>query len=366
MLNEERPNMLQRLHVPNPLASIAIVSSTTTRGLLMAAENRARALWITGAGRSEIRSEKVPAPADNEVLVRTLYTGISRGTEALVFSGAGPPSEYTRMRAPFQVGDFPAPVKYGYINVGIVERGPDPLKGRAVFCLYPHQTRFVVPAATVYPLPQGLPPERAILAAYLETAVNGLWDATPRVGDRIAVVGAGALGCLVAWLAARFPGCDVELIDVNTDKQAIAGALGVTFKSPDLATPDADLVIHTSGTAPGLSTALTLAGFESTVLEMSWFGDHPVALPLGEAFHAQRLTLQSSQVAAIARAQRGRWTARRRLELVFRLLAEPRLDVLITGENPFEELPAVLERLSTAPGNSLCHRITYAHEPDRA
>lgn len=328
----------------------------------MSNENNARAFWITGAGRGEIRTEVLSEPSDGDVLIRTLYTAISRGTEALVFNGAVPVSEFERMRAPFQKGDFPAPVKYGYINVGVVERGPDVLRGRSVFCMYPHQTRYVVPAEAVYPLPEGLPAERAVLAANLESVVNGLWDSTPRAGDRIAVVGAGTLGCLFAWLGARFPGCTVELIDINPEKAAAANALNVPFKLPDQATPEADLVIHASGTAEGLSTALGLGGFEAKVLEMSWFGDRRITLPLGEAFHAQRLSLQSSQVSSIAAAQRGRWTPRRRMELVLRLLSEPCLDALITGESRFDELPVVLETLSAQPGTTLCHRINYTDE----
>ncbi len=325
----------------------------------MAARNRARAFWITAAGRGEIRDENLAAPGSDEVLVRTCYSAISRGTETLVFSGAVPPSEFQRMRAPFQVGDFPAPVKYGYINVGVVEQGPSALRGRSVFCLYPHQTRYVVPASAVCALPDGLPPERAVLAANLESVVNGLWDAAPRAGDRIAVIGAGTLGCLFAWLAARFPGCEVELIDINVEKAAIAKLIGVPFMLPNQATPEADLVVHASGSSDGLSNALELAGFEATVLEMSWFGNRRPTLPLGEAFHAKRLTLRSSQVSAVAAAQRSRWTPRRRLELVLRLLLDPCLDGLITGESSFSELPEVLKRLSKDPGNTLCHRITY-------
>jgi len=319
----------------------------------------ARALWITGPGKAEIRDEVISEPAPGEVLVRTLYSGISRGTETLVYAGAVPATERERMRAPFQAGELPAPIKYGYINVGVVERGPAALLGRNVFCLYPHQTRYVVPETAVHPLPEPVPPSRAVLAANLEAAVNGLWDAAPRAGDRIAVVGAGTLGCLAAWLAGQFPGCEVELIDINAAKAAPAQALGIAFKSPDDATADADLVIHASGTGEGLATALRLAGFEAKVVELSWYGDREVAVPLGEAFHSRRLMLQSSQVSAVAAAQRARWTPQRRMELVFRLLRDPRLDALVTGESPFEELPAVLDRLARRPGDTLCHRILY-------
>ncbi|HVY63880.1 MAG TPA: zinc-binding alcohol dehydrogenase [Gammaproteobacteria bacterium] len=319
----------------------------------------ARAFWIAAPGRGELRTESLPAPTAREALVRTLYSGISRGTETLVFAGRVPASEHARMRAPFQAGEFPAPVKYGYCNVGVVERGPEQLRARHVFCLYPHQTRYVVPVAALTPLPDAVPPGRAVLAANLETAVNGLWDAAPRVGDRVAVIGAGTVGCLVAWLAARIAGCEVELIDIDPRKQQAAAALGVAFRTPEQAAREADVVVHTSGSAAGLGTALALAGFEATVLEMSWYGSAAPAVPLGEAFHSRRLTLRSSQVGSIAGAQRARWSHERRMQLVLNLLAHAELDALITGESRFDELPQVLAQLATAPGYTLTHRIVY-------
>jgi len=298
-------------------------------------------------GQAEIRSEAMPALAHGEVRVRTLHTGVSRGTEGLVFRGEVPPSEAQRMRAPFQVGDFPGPVKYGYVNVGVVEAGPAELLGRTVFCLYPHQTVFHVPADAVLPLPAGVP------------AINALWDAAPRLGDRIAVVGGGTLGLLVAWLAARLPGCEVQVVDTEAGRVDVARALGASFALPADARLDADLVVHTSAQAAGLTTALRLAAFEATVLELSWYGNRAVSVPLGEAFHSQRLTLKSSQVGHVAAAHRGRWSHRRRLELALSLLTDPVLDRLITHSAPFHELPTVLERLSTGAADTLCHRIDY-------
>jgi threonine dehydrogenase-like Zn-dependent dehydrogenase len=322
--------------------------------------DQAAAFWVAAPGAGEIRHERLPAPAAHEVRVRALYSAVSRGTEALVFRGAVPRSEYERMRAPFQVGAFPAPVKYGYINVGEVEQGPAALIGRKVFCLYPHQTQYVVDAGAVTPLPDDVPPARAVLAANLETALNALWDAAPRLGDRIAVVGAGVLGCLVAWLAGRMPGCAVELVDVNPQRASVARALGVAFAVPEAARPEADVVIHASSAAAGAATALRLAGFEAIVLELSWYGTASVPLPLGESFHAKRLTLRSSQVGHVATAQRARWTAERRRALAVALLNDAALDVLITGEDRFEDLPRVMARLAHAPGDTLCHRISYS------
>jgi threonine dehydrogenase-like Zn-dependent dehydrogenase len=319
----------------------------------------ARAFWVAAPQRGELRHETLPIVAGGDVLVRTLYSGISRGTESLVFRGRVPPSEFDRMRAPFQSGTFPAPVKYGYASVGEVEEGPADLRGRRVFALYPHQTHYVVPSTAVHLLPIGTPPARAVLAANLETAINGVWDAGLQVGDRVAVVGAGAVGCMVSWLAARVPGCQVELIDVNPSRATVARALGVPFAQPDAATANADVVIHASGAPAGLALGLRLAAFEATVIELSWYGDQEVPLSLGQAFHARRLTIKSSQVGTVAAAQRARWDTRRRMQLALRLLAHPELDVLITGESDFEALPDVMAQLSASPGDTLCHRIRY-------
>jgi threonine dehydrogenase-like Zn-dependent dehydrogenase len=319
----------------------------------------ARAFWITSPGHGEIRREAVPAPAEGDVVIRTMYTAISRGTEALVFQGRVPVSEYGRMRAPFQAGDFPGPLKYGYANVGCVEHGPPDLVNQHVFVLFPHQTRYTVPSDSVFVLPEGVPPHRAVLAANLETAINGLWDARPQIGDRVAVVGGGTVGCLVAWLAGRIPGCEVELVDINPQRAVIAQALGVRFARPEAASDGADLVIHASGSPAGLQLALSLAAFEATIAELSWYGDQPVTVALGQAFHARRLTLKSSQVGTVAPSQRARWNPRRRMQLALAALTEPALDVLITGENEFDQLPQVMADLSRQPGNTLCHRIRY-------
>ncbi len=318
----------------------------------------AEAFWTVAPGRGEIRAEALPPCGPSDVVVQALFSGISRGTEALVFNGKVPTSEYARMRAPFQEGVFPGPLKYGYASVGEVEQGPADLVGRRVFTLFPHQTRYVLPASAVHVLPEGIPAARAVLAANLETAVNGVWDARPHVGDRVAVVGAGTVGCLAAWVARR-AGCDVELVDLNPTRGLIAHALGTGFALPEEARAGVDVVLHCSGSPQGLDLACRLAGFEATVVEMSWYGTTVVPLSLGEAFHAQRLRLQSSQVGHIAPAQRARWTTSRRMQFVLALLADPALDALISGESPFASLPAVMAQLATAPGDTLCHRIRY-------
>ena len=318
----------------------------------------AKAFWITGAGQGEIRSESLRPPGPGEVAVRTLFTAVSKGTESLVLRGEVPPSEAAAMRAPFQAGEFPWPVKYGYIAVGVVEVGPDDLRGQTIFCLHPHQDYFVVPASAVARLPNDLPPERAVLAANMETAVNAMWDAAPLAGERIAVIGAGVVGSLVAALAARVPGTRMQLIDIAPGKSTIAGALGLDFRLADEADGGVDLVVHASGNPAGLEKALSLVGTEGRIVELSWYGTRRVPLSLGGAFHAKRLSLISSQVGRIGAAMSPRWTHSARMALALDLLRDPIFDCLITGEDPFPSLPRLLPRLAGDP-SALCHRITY-------
>ncbi|MGW5201987.1 zinc-dependent alcohol dehydrogenase [Streptomyces spiralis] len=319
----------------------------------------ARAFWLRSPGQGEVREVRLPEPGEDEVVVRALYSGISRGTETLVFRGGVPAGQYESMRAPFQEGDFPGPVKYGYLSVGVVEEGPGELVGRTVFCLYPHQTRYVVPAAAVTPVPDSVPAGRAVLAGTVETAVNALWDAAPLVGDRIAVVGGGMVGCSVAALLARFPGVRVQLVDADPARAEVAEALGVGFALPGEALGECDLVVHASATEQGLARALELLTAEGTVIELSWYGDRGVSLPLGEAFHSRRLVIRSSQVGTVAPARRGNRTYADRLALALDLLAAPELDALVTGESAFEELPDVMPELTSGRIPALCHRIRY-------
>ncbi|EMF52356.1 dehydrogenase [Streptomyces bottropensis ATCC 25435] len=310
----------------------------------------------------EIREETLATPADDEVLVRALYSGVSRGTETLVFRGQVPENQYATMRAPFQDGDFPAPVKYGYLSVGRVEEGPDALVGRTVFCLYPHQSRYVVPVSAVTVVPESVPAARAVLAGTVETAVNALWDAAPLIGDRIAVVGGGMIGCSVAALLARYPGVRVQLVDADPARADIARALGVDFALPEDALGECDLVVHASASEQGLGRCLELLAAEGTVIELSWYGDRRVALPLGEAFHSRRLTLRSSQVGTVSPAARAGRTYADRLALALELLADARFDALVTGECAFEELPDVLPKLASGELPGMCHRVRYEAE----
>jgi threonine dehydrogenase-like Zn-dependent dehydrogenase len=321
--------------------------------------DRAQAFWLRAPGCGEIRPVELPEPGRDDVVVRTVRSGVSRGTEMLVFRGGVPPGQYAAMRAPFQEGEFPGPVKYGYLNVGAVQEGPPELRGRTVFCLYPHQTAYVVPARAVSVVPDGVPPARAVLAGTVETAVNALWDAAPLIGDRVAVVGAGMVGCCVARLLARFPNVHVTLVDVDAGRAEVAAALGAGFALPADAAGGCDLVVHTSATSAGLQLSLDLLAPEATVVDLSWYGDEVVRLSLGGAFHAGRLGIRSSQVGTVSPARGGRRTTADRLALALDLLRDPAFDVLLTGESHFDELPAVMDRLAAGSLPGLCHTIRY-------
>jgi threonine dehydrogenase-like Zn-dependent dehydrogenase len=321
----------------------------------------ATAFWVAAAGEGSLRRETLRSLGEGDVLVEALASGVSRGTETLVFHGRVPESQHQRMRAPYQAGDFTFPVKYGYCSVGRVIQGSAELEGRRVFCLHPHQDRYVVPQTAVVPIPDGLPTMRAVLAANMETALNGLWDATPRLGDRIAVVGGGVVGLLVAGLAGQIPGCSVQLIDTNPAKAESAKAFGLHFAAIDEAIGDADLVIHASGHPSGLCDALTLGRFEATILELSWFGDREVTLPLGEAFHSRRLRLISSQVGAVAPGMRDRRGHRERMALALDLLAaDGRFDRLLAPPVAFDRLPEVMTELLGPRSDVLCQVIDYS------
>jgi hypothetical protein len=319
----------------------------------------ALALWYCGPGEVEIRQEDVAPPKGDEVRVRALYSAISRGTEALVFGGEVPQSEFERMRAPSMTGNFPFPVKYGYATVGRIESGAERLRGKTIFALHPHQSAFNIPASTIVELPAGLPPQRAVLAANMETALNAVWDAAPGPSDRIAVVGAGVVGALVAFLCGQLPGANVKLVDINPRRAELAKALGVGFAEPAKAEGDCDLVVHASGSPDGLRTAIELAGEEATVLEMSWYGDRPVNAMLGGSFHSRRLRLISSQVGKVAPSHRPRWTHGRRLAAAIGLLQDQRLDALLAPAIPFADLAKRLPGILDAGSGILCQPIAY-------
>ncbi|KFC66718.1 2-desacetyl-2-hydroxyethyl bacteriochlorophyllide A dehydrogenase [Bosea sp. LC85] len=323
------------------------------------ASSTATALWYVAPRECALNTVTVPPAGPGDCLVRTLWSGISRGTERLVFEGRVPPSEHERMRAPFQEGAFPFPVKYGYCAVGQVEAGPADIVGKTVFGLHPHQNRFVAPRERLTIVPDAVPARRAVLAANMETALNAHWDAASGPGDRIVIVGGGVLGLLVAWIAAGIPGADVTLVDIDPGRATLAGQLGFGFAQPDAAPENADLVFHASASAPGLATAITAAGLEARIVELSWYGEGAVPAPLGGAFHSKRLQIVSSQVGQVSPSRRSRWDYARRAQAAMALLADERLDGLITQEIPFAGAPAQLPGVLSADWRGLAAVLRY-------
>ena len=324
---------------------------------------QARALWYTAPGKAELRTEQLGAPRLGEIVVRSLYSGVSRGTERLVLSGGVGESEHERMRCPMQAGTFPHPVKYGYCAVGSVEQGDTDLLGRTVFVLHPHQDIFIAPTAMAFAVPEGVTARRATLAATMETALNAVWDSGAAPSDRIAIIGAGAVGLLLGFLAGRLPGAEVTLVDVSEERHELATAMGCRFATPDGAPADCDVVFHTSATPQGLATAIACGGFEAVIAELSWYGgESATPAPLGGGFHSRRLKLISSQVGHVPASRRPRWSHRRRMEAALGLLAAPELDLLTAVEIPIEEAAARLPELLRPGAPGLAPVIRYFRE----
>lgn len=319
----------------------------------------ATAFWAVAPGEGALRTEPLPAPGPGQALVRTLATGISRGTESLVFHGRVPESEYSRMACPMMGGAFPFPVKYGYCAVGLAETGAH--AGSRVFALAPHQDRFVADDAMLTKLPEALPTRRAVLAANMETALNIFWDAQPLIGERIAVIGAGVVGLMSAFLLARLPATTVTVIDRDASRAALAQNFGCRFALPDDAPGEQDLIVHASGNPAGLARAIGIAANEARILEASWFGTAPCAVPLGGAFHSRRLRLLATQVGQVAGPMRGRRSHAQRLQVALELLQDDRLDALLDGPTAFEDLATAMPKILGAPG-ALCHVVLYTKD----
>lgn len=323
----------------------------------------ATALWSSGHHSSALITETLAPPTRGEVEVRTLHSGISRGTESLVYAGAVPKSVSASMRAPFQQGNFGDPVKYGYLSVGLVtdvgDSHDDALLGQRVFCLYPHQDRYVVPREAITVVPYAVPSDRATLAGVLEVAINVVWDSAPALGDRIAVIGCGLVGASVAMVLSQFPLQRLTLVDPAPRSADLAQSLGASWTTPDNLPNDFDTVVHCSGTQEGLALGLSALAYEGEVVEASWFGQDSPYVPLGHDFHSKRLSIRSSQVSSVAARNRARRTRSDRMALAMEQLHRPIYDDLITGRTPLDQLPQTLDDVSTGARPGWLEVIDY-------
>ncbi len=304
----------------------------------------ARALWHNSPFDSTLRREVLADSKDGELLLRSMFSLVSQGTERLVACGAVPESLYGSMRVPYMGGNFSFPVKYGYALVGEVLNQGHPWQGRAVFVMHPHQDYCVVAQRDCFCLPANVSPRSAVLAANLETAVTALWDARPLLGERVLVVGFGLLGALTALLLKRFPGLDLWISEPNSYRKDLAKKMGFHLWEGQHV-GEFDLCVHSSATEDGLQMALDVLGREGRVLELSWYGNKRSALSLGEAFHHKRLRIISSQVAHLPSDMQARWGYARRKELVFKLLHSSDWRLLPDAELGLEDLPSFFKAL---------------------
>lgn len=317
---------------------------------------------------ASLKSCPLPPFNSQSVRIKTLYSGISRGTESLVFNGLIPESEWQTMRCPHQSGAFSFPISYGYSVVGkVIETGPEITKmfpGDIVFVLHPHQEQIVAQGDMVRPVPEEIPAMRAVLAANMETALNGVWDGGVDVHHKVSVIGGGVVGLLTAYLANKVTEATVSVIDINPNKQEIAEKLGLRFATPDDAPAEQDIIFNTSSSETGLQCGLDHLAFEGSLIEMSWYGDKPVQLSLGGRFHSQRLKIISSQVGHVSPSKRTTHGYEGRMAEVMQWLADPLLDHLLEEEIAFKALPDVLPEIFSKESDILCQVVRYGEEKD--
>ncbi|MGI9350414.1 MAG: zinc-dependent alcohol dehydrogenase [Rhizobiaceae bacterium] len=329
--------------------------------------SRARRLTYPACGKGIIEYAQLIDIKDENVTLKTLYSGISKGTESLVFNGNVPESEWTRMQCPFMTGSFAFPITYGYACVcEVMECGKavENLElGDRVFILHPHQDLMCVPASACHKLPDIIPTKRGVLSANMETGLNSVWDAEISGKPACAVIGAGVVGLMTAHALRETTGVSPIVLDVNPAKEKIISKLGFNFANPsrhtDLNLPEFEFLFHTSASSEGLQTAIDLAGFEARIVELSWYGEKPVSLLLGGAFHSKRLRIIASQVGSIAPAMRAELDQSERIKQAMALLDDPRLDSLLETEIEFSEVPDHLHDLLGPQSDILCQVIRY-------
>lgn len=305
-----------------------------------------RQYWTEAAHTGALREVPVPQPAPGELLIETLHSGISRGTESLVHRGEVPAAITELMQAPFQLGALPFPVSHGYLNVGVVRQGRSELIGQTVFTLAGHREHVVVPEAAAHVLPEGCPPQRALFAGIGEVGLNGLWEGPVMIGDRVAVVGGGLIGLTTALLASKMALQRLQVVEVDAERRTFIRDLGLDAVAPEQADLDNDVVLHSSSSSAGLATSLRLAGDDAVIVEQSWYGTGDQQVPLGADFHARRLRIVATQVGQVPGPRRMRRTRGQRLATALSML-DSRFDRLISGRSPLAQLPDVMQDVAT-------------------
>lgn len=339
-------------------------------------------VWFAAERRIELRPEEVPAPREGEITVRTALSLISAGTEMLVYRGQCTGPEDLVLERPGRAGTYPFPVKYAYQLVGtVVEAGPGSgfAPGARVFVQHPHQDIFTIPVSgglkgavmpleSVFPVPDDLPLERAVLAHLFAVSLSALLDSPVRVGECVAVSGLGVVGIFIAHLA-RLTATRLVLIEPNPWRRAFAGFLGAdAVVAPEEAPPaikeitggrGVDLHFEASGAPAALRASLSGLAKEGTVVVASNYGNRPVQLFLSPEFHNKRLKIISSQAGGIAAELLPRWDRRRRMGVAMDQLRRYDFAHMITHRFPLAEAAAAYETLDRPDGETLGVALTY-------
>ena len=335
---------------------------------------KARSLWFSRPREVEFREEDVVPPKGDEILVETLYSGISHGTEMLVYRGDVSGDLELDPSLITMKGSFRFPIKYGYSSVGrVVELGAETsrlCRGDVIFVHHPHQTRYVVPENMAVKLPQDTSPMLGVFVANLESALNCLLDSEVRLGDSVAIFGQGVMGLLIMQLVRKCGADKVFTVDRIEKRRVVSRKLGADFtfdpdNNPAQAIREltdgmgADVVIEASGSPDALDTAIKSAAFQGLVVVLSWYGTKPVTLHLGEEFHRDRIMIKSSQVSHLNSALTPRWSIKRRMDVVLKLLPQLNLGELISDVFPFEEAQSAYEKIDKTPEEVLQVVLDY-------
>ncbi|HWQ83591.1 MAG TPA: zinc-binding alcohol dehydrogenase [Anaerolineales bacterium] len=333
-----------------------------------------RAVYFTAPGQVEVRAAPLPSLQSGEILVKTLLSAISPGTEKLIYQGLFPDDLLIDDSLPGITKEFCYPLTYGYAAVGrIVDAGHEVDQSwldRLVFAFQPHQAYCISRISDIHPVPPGIKLEDAVFLANMETAVNLVMDGAPLIGENIAVCGQGVVGLMTTALLSRFPLSNLITLDPISSRRQVSLNFGATASlTPEslesmqvfesLAKGGADLTFELSGSPEALNLAIQITGFSGRIVIGSWYGQKRASLDLGGRFHRSRIRLISSQVSTLAPALSGRWDKSRRFDLAWEMIPKICPGQLITHQLPLDSAPQAYRMLAEEQDETLQIVFTY-------
>ena len=314
-----------------------------------------QSFWIKKKNNSYIKDHSINQAGKNELLIQTKYSGISYGTERVVYTGSVPDSQRELMRCPYQEGNFGSDVKYGYMNIGKVIDGPPGFKGKYVYTLFPHQTYYILDKTEVTLIPESIPLKRCLLTANMETAINGMWDTLPSCGDKILVIGSGVVGFLMAYILKSIPGSEILLVDSDSKKNKYSKLFNINFKNKY----KANIIYECSGNAKILDGLSKHVKDEAIICILSWYGDNISKVKFGEEFLSKRIKIIFSQVSKVSHNRSQYWDNVKRRELAIKMLNDDRLDNLIEKKIiKFSKLPLFFSQMNNKQ-SFFCKVVDY-------